>query len=200
MLKQLRIQNFKGWKDTGTIRMAPISLFFGANSSGKSSIGQFLMMLKQTVESPDRKAVFYPGGKNSAAQLGSFQDMVFHHDIKSKISFNYQWLLEQELKVKDALSGNTFTGNEIEFQATVCSDEKSSRSLMVMDFIYRLYSEKNLTLSLCFEKENEGNGGYRAKAEKYNLVRQQGRPWSFKAPKRVYGFTTRTLILPRIWC
>ena len=43
MLKQLRIQNFKGWKDTGAIRMAPLSLFFGANSSGKSSIGQFLI-------------------------------------------------------------------------------------------------------------------------------------------------------------
>jgi len=28
MLKQLRIRNFKGWKDTDTIRMAPISLFF----------------------------------------------------------------------------------------------------------------------------------------------------------------------------
>lgn len=55
MLRQLRIQNFKGWKDTGTIQMAPITLFFGVNSSGKSSIGQFLMMLKQTVESPDRK-------------------------------------------------------------------------------------------------------------------------------------------------
>ena len=63
MLKELRIQNFKGWKDTGTIRLAPISLFFGANSSGKSSIGQFLIMLKQTVESQDRKAVFYPGGE-----------------------------------------------------------------------------------------------------------------------------------------
>ena len=47
MLKQLRIQNFKGWKDTGIIRLAPISLFFGANSSGKSSISQFLMMLKK---------------------------------------------------------------------------------------------------------------------------------------------------------
>jgi len=77
MLKLLRIQNFKGWKDTGDIRLAPISLFFGANSSGKSSIGQFLMMLKQTVESPDRKAVFYPGGKNSAVQLGSYREMVF---------------------------------------------------------------------------------------------------------------------------
>lgn len=29
MLKQLRIQNFKGWKDTGEIRMAPVTLFFG---------------------------------------------------------------------------------------------------------------------------------------------------------------------------
>ena len=56
MFKHLRIQNFKGWEDTGPIRMAPITLFFGANSSGKSSIGQFLMMLKQTVESPDRES------------------------------------------------------------------------------------------------------------------------------------------------
>ncbi len=84
MLKQLRIQNFKGWKDTGTIRMAPISLFFGANSSGKSSIGQFLMMLKQTVESQDRKAVFYPGRKNSAVQLGSYQEMVFQRKAENK--------------------------------------------------------------------------------------------------------------------
>ena len=50
MLSQLRIKNFKGWQDTRPIRMAPIPLFFGTNSSGKSSIGQFLMMLKQTVE------------------------------------------------------------------------------------------------------------------------------------------------------
>jgi predicted ATPase len=82
MLQRLRIQNFKIWKDTSDIRMAPITLFFGANSSGKSSIGQFLMMLKQTVESPDRKAVFYPGGRNTAVQLGSYQDIVFHHDPK----------------------------------------------------------------------------------------------------------------------
>ena len=78
MLSKLRIKNFKLWKDTGNIRMAPITLFFGANSSGKSSIGQFLMMLKQTIESPDRKAVLYPGGRTSAVQLGSFQEMVFH--------------------------------------------------------------------------------------------------------------------------
>ena len=31
MLEQLRIKNFKGWKDTGDIEMAPITLFFGAD-------------------------------------------------------------------------------------------------------------------------------------------------------------------------
>ena len=77
MLRQLRIRNFKIWQDTGDIRMAPITLFFGANSSGKSSIGQFLMMLKQTVESPDRKAVVYPGGKNSAVQLAPTRKWFF---------------------------------------------------------------------------------------------------------------------------
>ena len=91
MLKELRIQNFKIWKDTGSIRVAPITLFFGANSSGKSSIGQFLMILRQTVESPDRRAVLYPGGKNSAVQLGSYQEMVFHRDPNYKITFEYRW-------------------------------------------------------------------------------------------------------------
>ena len=91
MLRRLRIQNFKGWKDTGTISMAPITLFFGANSSGKSSIGQFLMMLKQTAESPDRKAVLYPGGKTTSVQLGSYTEMVLHRDPKNDISFEYTW-------------------------------------------------------------------------------------------------------------
>jgi AAA15 family ATPase/GTPase len=108
MIKQLRIKNFKGWKDTGNIDMSPISLFFGANSSGKSSIGQFLMMLKQTVVSPDRKAVFYLGGKNSAVQLGSYQEMVFHRDPHNEISFEYQWSLQDILRFKDPVSEQSF--------------------------------------------------------------------------------------------
>jgi predicted ATPase len=47
MLKSLRIKNFKAWKDTGEIRLAPITVFFGGNSAGKTSLLQFLLMLKQ---------------------------------------------------------------------------------------------------------------------------------------------------------
>ena len=91
MLKHLRIQNFKCWEDTGIIDMAPITLFFGANSSGKSSIGQFLMMLKQTVEAHDQEAVFYLGGENSVVQLSSYEEMVFQGNLESSIIFEYQW-------------------------------------------------------------------------------------------------------------
>jgi len=38
MLTHLRLQNFKAWVDTKDIRLAPLTIFFGANSSGKSSI------------------------------------------------------------------------------------------------------------------------------------------------------------------
>jgi predicted ATPase len=49
MFRQLSFQNFKSWEDTGEIKLAPITGFFGTNSSGKSAILQFLLMLKQTI-------------------------------------------------------------------------------------------------------------------------------------------------------
>ena len=59
MLEKLRIQNFKFWQETGDIAFDSLTGFFGTNSSGKSSILQFLLMLKQTVESSDRSRVLH---------------------------------------------------------------------------------------------------------------------------------------------
>ena len=38
MLERLRIKNFKAWTDTGEIQLAPLTIFFGTNSSGKTSL------------------------------------------------------------------------------------------------------------------------------------------------------------------
>ena len=187
MLKELRIQNFKGWKDTGTIRLAPISLFFGDNSSGKSSIGQFLIMLKQTVESQDRKAVFYPGGKNSAVQLGSYQEMVFHRNPKNKISFDYRWSLIDPLKVKDPLSGQIFSGNELDFSAEVDLADSIRNLPQVAKFKYRLLENDKQSLSISFSR-NSNKSEYTASAEQYNLVRKKMRAWAPKDVVRFYGF------------
>lgn len=188
MLERLRIRNFKGWKDTGGIRMAPITLFFGANSSGKSSIGQFLMMLKQTVESPDRKAVFYPGGRTSAVQLGSYREMVFHRDPENTIAFEYRWSLPQHMEIKDPLSGDTFSGDTLDFSAEVELSAASKYVPQVSQFTYRLLKENAQSLSVALSRESHEDE-YTASAEQYALVRKQGRPGTLVDITRFYGFS-----------
>ena len=186
MLNHLRIKNFKGWRDTGPIQMAPITLFFGANSSGKSSIGQFLMMLKQTVELQDRKAVVYAGGKNSAVQLGSYKEMVFHRDVKNKLSFEYQWSLPAPMKFKDPVTNQAFAGESIAFQGTVGTAD--SDELVVDRFNYALFDAATCSLSISMEREAAKKTQYKVDAVDYVLKRKQGRVWYPGAPVRFYGF------------
>ncbi len=187
MLQNLRIQNFKGWKDTDNIRMAPITLFFGTNSSGKSSIGQFLMMLKQTIESSDRKAVLYPGDKNSAVQLGSFQEMVFKRDLKKKIIFNYEWDLSKELKFKDALSNKKYAGNQIYFNGKIAMLQEPGK-IFVENLHYSLKKDGEMAVTIGMEKKAGQKENYKISSENYNLKRNQGRVWYPGSPVRFYGF------------
>jgi predicted ATPase len=168
--------------------MAPITLFFGVNSSGKSSIGQFLMMLKQTVESPDRKAVFYPGGKNSAVQLGSYQEMVFHRNPDNKISFEYQWDFQDVLKFKDPVSGQSFSGDTLSFEAEVGLGDKHQYSLVLDHLKYQLIEKSESTVSIGMERKPETKAEYKVEAKNYSLKRKQGRVWYPGAPVRFYGF------------
>ncbi len=188
MLQQLRIQNFKAWKDTGAIRMAPISLFFGANSSGKSSISQFLMMLKQTVESPDRKAVFYPGAKNSAVQLGSYEEMVFRRDPANNIAFEYRWSLPNSLTIKDSVSEQLYSGNELTFEVGVGLGDKDRHTLAVDALKYELIGDDKTQLSIGMERKSDAKSAYKVEAANYSLKRKQGRVWYPGAPVRFYGF------------
>lgn len=65
MLTHLEIKNFKAWKDTGPIRLTPLTVIFGANSAGKSSLGHLLLALKQTTLSADGKRPLHLGDENS---------------------------------------------------------------------------------------------------------------------------------------
>jgi predicted ATP-dependent endonuclease of OLD family len=77
MLTKLRIRNFKCFEDTGEMDIRPLTLLVGPNSSGKSSIMQFLLALRQTVESPDIQVAFAPN--DSWVRLGSYPDFIFRH-------------------------------------------------------------------------------------------------------------------------
>ena len=81
MLRELRIKNFKGWQDTGLLKLAPLTIFFGANSSGKSSIGQLLLLLKQSIDSPDRNIVLSTGSDKTPMQFNKLSDLMTDHDL-----------------------------------------------------------------------------------------------------------------------
>ena len=94
MITELRAQNFKSWKDTSKLQIAPLTGFFGANSSGKTSILQTLLMLKQTVERPpDWNGVIDFGDDNSRVNLGGFDETVHQHNFDLNIGFAVSWKL-----------------------------------------------------------------------------------------------------------
>ena len=71
MFTEMSLKNFKGWEDTEEVRLAPITVFFGTNSSGKTSLLQSILLLKQTAESADRTRVLYPGDERTLVDLGT---------------------------------------------------------------------------------------------------------------------------------
>lgn len=206
MLKSLQIRNFKGWRDTGQIRMAPLTLFFGANSSGKSSISQFLMLLKQTTESPDRRAVFAPGGKQSAVELGSYREMVFGRDPRNRISFSYRWDLQDAMQFKDSISRKSYEAASLEFKATVEAGRERQHNPFVSGFSYKLFKEEgskasSMSIGMALDKKSDKKPDKKSKDEKpqnereyqveskgYDLHRKPGRAWPLREPLRFYGF------------
>lgn len=90
MLHSLELENFKAFGKRAHIPFAPITLIFGENSAGKSSILQSLNLLKQTQESRDVNAPLSPRTENCIVDLGSFQELIFDHDLERTLSIRVE--------------------------------------------------------------------------------------------------------------
>ena len=101
MITELRVQNFKSWKDTDKLQIAPLTGFFGANSSGKTSILQTLLMLKQTVERPPNwNEVIDFGDDSSHVNLGSFDDLIHGHKRDHPLQISLSWNFSEKLSIR----------------------------------------------------------------------------------------------------
>lgn len=183
MFTQFQLQNFKPWKDTGKQRLAPLTVFFGANSAGKSSLSQFLLLLKQTVDSPDRQRVLHMGDRNSVTDLGTFHDMIYGHNEARPLEFLLAWDPGKQLNIHDPVSGSKFQGKHIEFASRIVSDDGR---LSVSSMNYQLFGdEKVLTATMSAEERGKK---FRLELNNYTAVRNKGRGWPLPHPTRFYGF------------
>jgi len=77
----ITIENFKGIREPVRVEFKPITLLFGPNSAGKSTIVQALHLAREIFErqnlNPDRTML---GGES--IDLGGFENLVYNHDLK----------------------------------------------------------------------------------------------------------------------
>ncbi len=191
MITNLRIQNFKGWEDTGELRLAPITVLFGGNSSGKSSIGQFLMMLKQTTESSDRTAGLQLGGdRRSIVDMGTWDDMVHAHRSAAELSFDLGWTLPEPLALCDPIEDREVRGDHLSLAARIGQTPSGEGAGFVRcrGFRYTLSEGGSDTLRAEYRPSAAGDGAFEVAATGLDLVRAERRPSRFPPPHRFYGF------------
>lgn len=185
MLTRLLFENFKSWRSTGVIRLAPITALFGSNSSGKSSLLQMLLLLKQTAESPDRAQVLNLGDDRSLVDLGTFQDILFGHKLTIPLKLDMAWDLPKPLVIVDPSrkSSALFIGQAVDFSTEIAWQASSEPGLgraAVKEMTYGFADET-------FSMVQRGKGEYDLQSG-FKLVRTQGRPWKLPPPAKCYGF------------
>ncbi len=83
-MKSFRLKNIKGFLDTGEIEIKPITVFVGENSSGKSSVCRFPLVIKQTFLDTTSVPILFYG---SSIDYGNYEDVVFNHRKGETIEF-----------------------------------------------------------------------------------------------------------------
>ncbi len=184
MLTSLSLTNFKAWESIKAMRLAPITGLFGTNSSGKSSILQFLLMLKQTADSADRSLVLHLGDERSLVNLGTFADMAHGRPAQAAIDIGLKWRLDSPLEIKDpdTESKNLVRSADMSFESTVIGNGGGKLSVRKMK--YGL-GDAQFTMELRGErKEYELS----ASIDAFRFKRADGRKWPLPTPVKFYGF------------
>ena len=139
MITHIRMKNFKSWKDSGEVKLAPLTGFFGTNSSGKSSLLQMLLLLKQTV---GRKEILFFGDENSLVNLGGFREVIHGHKEQEPLELEFEWKTDTPFTIKAHLENSlgfyeefTVSTDSVTFNPTILWQDGK---LFVEDNPYRV--------------------------------------------------------------
>jgi predicted ATPase len=187
MLTELSVHNFKSWRAIERMRFAPFTGLFGANSSGKTGILQLLLLIKQTVDSPDRMQVLELGGERTPVALGTFRDIVHGHEAPGRLSWSLAWRLPKPLEVEDPERRGRalLAADEMRFRTEITENGKGNA------VVERLaYEFAGHTFAYAQTQSAGGSGEYHLTVSPSDFVfkRTVGRPWPLKAPIKCYGF------------
>jgi len=98
MFTELTLANFKIWKEVH-LPLKPVTLLLGTNSSGKSSLIQSLLLIRQTVKGEDPNLDLNMGNPDShdSVTLGQFSNMLCKHGSSNLVGIEFRWTPTGEL-------------------------------------------------------------------------------------------------------
>ena len=180
MLNHLTLDNFKAWQKVD-LAFGKVTGFFGTNSAGKSSLLQFLLMLKQTRNATDRRVVLDFGGESDFVSLGTFSDIIHHHDNAKSLRWCLDWTMPSALDL-DIWGGPAIRGDRL---TTECEVDLRKKRLQCRDLTYRF---NDVEFRLRPNRKNADSFKLDANNTDFNFLRTQGRPPPLPAPIKTHLF------------
>lgn len=188
MLESLDLRNFKSWREA-KVEFAPITGLFGTNSSGKSSLIQFLLMLKQTREERDRATVLQLN--QPYVELGQFSDIINEGDISKPLQWDFQFRLGEKLTLTDSTgpkSAIAATGEVLGVSSEVVAERAGKASQLSMRSSFLEYSLSGISFRLASKPESTLDYELVSAGGKFEFIRNRGRAWALPGPVRSYAF------------
>lgn len=102
MIQKISFENYKAF-EKGEIKLKPITILLGANSVGKSSIINLLLMLQQTANSSTYKSALRLHGEN--VSMGECENIFRQKNTTRNISIEFEF---KSKELKDLLESSLF--------------------------------------------------------------------------------------------
>lgn len=134
MIKAITIENFKGISQPVRVEFKPITLLFGANSCGKSSIIQALHYVREVLEFR-RLDVDKTTAGGDFIDLGGFDNIIYGHDTERKIKFKIEL--------------NKISANYFKDLSLLYEDNEEGE-----DFYNKLYADGNKYIEITIAKKD----------------------------------------------
>ena len=192
MLDRLYVENFKSWKKLD-IKLGQVTGLFGTNSSGKSSLLQFLLLLKQTKNATDRGLVLDFGGPEQLVNLGSYSDVIHGHRVDADLKWEIEWTLPQKANIFDPTKKRT-EALASDSKLTVKTKARLRGQTLISDFLEYQFGGFKFSIS----SKKEGGTEFQLNAESpkgsdFRFVRNKQRAWALPGPIKTHLFPDQAI-------